>query len=381
MTDQFSDASGIHVPKLLVMGVGSSGARAVAAMASLNPEIDVVAIDTDTNVLEALGTEKIIHVGSTITRGLSSGGDVELGRQSIEKDSSNIRKQLRKVDLLVIVAGLGGGTGSGALPVITRIAREAGALVLTMATTPFKFEGAKIARVANDAMKRLRTHSDAIIRIENERLVDRDDADLPVEQAYARSHQVMMDGIFSIGRLLTRNGVVGLDFACIHTMLRNCDGFCNFASADGSGEDRAHTVVESLTMHRLLNKGRMLEAAVGVVIGLTGGKDLKLSEVDEVMSNLQEKLPDDIWINYGVATDPAFEGRLSAIVLVAEAWKEPLVDNRQRDLFSKGKNTGQGELLLETTGKGEFTHTDATIHNNEDLDVPTYIRRDIKLPR
>ncbi len=382
MTEQATDRT-VRAPKILVMGVGSSGARAVAAMASLNPDIDAVAIDTDTKVLEAIGIKKTIHVGSTITRGLSSGGDVELGRQSIEKDSSNIRKQLRQVDLLIIVAGLGGGTGSGAVPVITRIAREAGALVLTMVATPFKFEGAKIARVADDALKKLRTHSDAIIRIENERLVDRSDAELPVEQAYARSHQVMMDGIFSLVRLLSRNGLVGLDFACIHTMLRNCDGFCNFASADGSGEDRAKVVADTLLTHRLLNKGRMLEGAAGVVIGLTGGHDLKLSEVDEVMTRLQEKLPEEVWLNFGVAIDSGFEGRLSAITLVAEQWKEALVDNnRQMGLsFTKNVNPGQGELMLETTGKGEFSRSDPTIHNNEDLDVPTYIRRDIKLPR
>ncbi|MDZ8117862.1 cell division protein FtsZ [Pontiella agarivorans] len=382
MSEQRSGKSEIHVPKMLVMGVGSSGARAVAAMVALKPDLQAVAIDTDTKVLDALDMENTIHVGATITRGLSSGGDVELGRQSIEKDSSNIRKQLRKIDLLVMVAGLGGGTGSGAVPVITRIAREAGALVLTMVSMPFKFEGTKIRRTAEDTLARIRTHSDAIIQIQNERLVDRSDAELPVEQAYARSHQVMMDGIFSISRLLSRHGVVGLDFACIHTMLRNCDGFCHFASADGAGEGRAAAVVDALTTHRLLNKGRMLESAVGIVIGLTGGIDLKLAEVDEVLSRLQEKLPEDVWINFGVATDRSFEGRLSAIVLVAEAWKEPLVDSqRQRDLFNKNSHPAQGELLLETTGKGEFIHTDPTIHNNEDLDVPTYIRRDIKLPR
>ncbi|QBG46206.1 hypothetical protein EGM51_01855 [Verrucomicrobia bacterium S94] len=268
------------------------------------------------------------------------------------------------------------------MPVITRIAREAGALVLTMVTMPFKFEGVKIRRIAEDTLTRIRTHSDAIIQIQNERLVNRSDAELPVEQAYARSHQVMMDGIFSISRLLNCRGVVGLDFACIHTMLRNCDGFCHFASADSTGEGRADAVVEALTTHRLLNKGRMLEAAEGIVIGLTGGTDLKLVEVDGILSKLQEKLPDGVWINFGVAIDPAFEGRLSAIVLVAETWKEPLVDtHRQRDLFYRSSNPAQGELLLESTGKGEFIHTDPTIHNNEDLDVPTYIRRDIKLPR
>ncbi|MDF7825564.1 cell division protein FtsZ [Pontiellaceae bacterium B12227] len=382
MTDQpATPEKGISAPRMLVMGIGSSGARAVADMVALNPEINAVAVDTDTKVLEAIGMDRIIHVGGTITRGHSSGGDVELGRQSIEKDSSSIRKQLRQVDLLVIVAGLGGGTGSGAVPVITRIAREAGALVLTMVATPFKFEGAKVMRVAEEALKRIRTHADAIIRIPNERLFERSDADLPVEQVFARSHQVMMDGIFALGRMLTRNGICGLDFASIHTMLRNCDGFCHFASADGSGENRAETVAESLLAHRLLNKGKMLESTAGIIVGLTGGQDLKLSEIEAVMSRIQEKLPEEVWMNFGVAVEPGFEGRLSVIALVAEQWKEALVDSNRQMGLSFNKKSGQGELLLEATGKGEFTYTDPTIHNNQDLDVPTYIRRDIKLPR
>jgi cell division protein FtsZ len=384
MTDQPNPVARISAPRMLVMGVGSSGVRAVTGMSRLNPGIDAVAIDTDSKVLEDAAIERIIHVGGSITRGFSSGGDVELGRQSIEKDSSSIRNQLRQVNLLVIVTGLGGGTGSGAVPVIVRIAREAGALVLVMASMPFNFEGRKVARIADEAIKRIRTHADAIIRIPNERLVDRSDADLPAEQAFARSHQVMMDGVFSLWRMLAKNGVCGLDFSCIHTMLRNCDGYCHFASADGAGDNRASVVAEGLAKHRLLNKGKLLAVSQGVVVSLTGGNDLKLSEIEEVMNRLQENLPEEIWLNFGVVVDPAFDGRLSAIALVAEQWKEPLVDDANRQLgFSFNRRQGplQGELPLETAGKGEFAYIDPTIHNNQDLDVPSYIRRGIKLPR
>lgn len=374
----------IRTPRMLIMGVGSSGTRAVAGMHQLDHGLDAVVVDTDTKVLEAAGMEHVIHVGATVTRGLSAGGDVELGRQSIEKDSSNIRKQLRQVDLLIIVTALGGGTGSGAVPVITRIAREAGALVLCMAAMPFAFEGRKIGQVAEESLKRIRTHADAVVRIPNERLIERSERDIPADQAFVRSHQVMMDGIFSIWRMISRIGVCGLDFACIHTMLRNCDGFCHFASADGSGENRAEAVGEGITKHRLLNNGKLLGGAVGMVVGLTGGHDLKLSEIETVMESIKEKLPEDVWLNFGVAIDPAFDGRLSAVALVAEQWKEPLVDSASRQMgFSFGGRgaEGQGELPLEAAGKGEFAYVDPTILNNQDLDVPTYIRRDIKLPR
>ncbi len=370
----------ISAPRILVMGVGSSGTPAVARMCELNPELDAVAIDTDTKGLEATAAIRVIHVGRTVTNGCSAGGDVELGRQSIEKDFSNIRAQLRQADLLVIVAGLGGGTGSGAVPVITRIAREAGTLVLCMLTLPFAFEGKSITRKAEDALKRIRTHADAIIRIPNEMMVDRSDADLPVEQIFARSQQMMIDGIFALWRMLSQTGVCGLDFACIQIMLRNCDGFCHYAGADASGVDRGTAVAEKIVKHRLLNDGKVLEKAAGLIIGLTGGPDLKLSEIDEVMRQVQEKLPEDSWVNFGVAIDSACENRLSAIVLVAEEWKEPLMDDARRQM-GFGFNSGQGELPLETIGKGRFANLDSTIHEGQDLDVPTYIRRGIKLPR
>ncbi len=371
-------------PRMLVMGVGSSGVRAVEEMGRLNPEIDFVAVDTDKKVLEALALEHSLHVGETITRGFSAGGDVELGRQSIERDSSNIRKQLRQVDLLVLVAGLGGGTGSGAVPVIARIAREAGALVLCLVAMPFAFEGKKTARVAEEALKRIRTHADAIIRIQNERLVDRDETDLPAEQAFLRSHRLMADGVVSLSRMLARNGLCGLDFASIQTMLRNCDGFCHFACATGSGPDRTAAVLDGILDHRQLNKGKLLEVAAGVIVGLTGGPDLRLSEIETFMAGIQARLPGEVWLNLGVCIDPGFEGRLSATVLVAEQWKEPLVDSANRQLglsFNRRPGFEQRELPLEATGKGEFAYADPTIHNNQDLDVPTYIRRDIKLPR
>ena len=379
------DSAGSGAPVILVMGVGSSGARAVSAMRSLNPELNAVVVDTDARLLEQIGTDGVIHVGASIASGFSAGGDVELGRQSVEKDSSAIRKRLRNVDLLVIVAGLGGGTGSGAVPVITRIAREAGTLVLAMVGMPFKFEGKKIVQVAEDSLKRLRTHADAIVRIPNERLLERSDADLPVEQSFARSHQVMMDGILSLWHLLSRCGVCGLDFACVHTMLRNCDGFCHMAVVEGSGPEKASAVVDGLLSHPLLAKGKLLAAAEGVVIGMTGGHDLKLSEVETVMNRIQEKLErHDVWLNFGVVTDDAFAGRFSVVALVAEQWQEPLVDSSGRQMgfrFNPAHSTEQGELMLETVGKGQFAYVDPTVHNNQDLDVPTYIRREIKLPR
>jgi cell division protein FtsZ len=385
MSDQPTPASNAPTaPRIVTLGVGSSGVQAVAHMCRQNPGLDAVVIDTDKKVLEASGMAKIIHVGAAVTNGFSAGGDVELGRQSIEKDSSNIRNQLRRADLLVVIAGLGGGTGSGALPVITRIAREAGTLVLCMVTMPFAFEGKPVTRKAEDALKKLRTHADAIIRIPNELLVDRADNELPAEQVFSRSQAVMQDAVFALWRMLSQNGIYGLDFACLQTMLRNCDGFCHFANADTTGAGRADAAATAILSHPLLNKGKVLGISSGVIVGLVGGPDLTLNEIETVMNPIQETLPEDTWVNFGVIVDPAFQNRLSVIVLVAEQWKEPLMDDARRQMgftFNRRLPVEQGELPLETVGKGRFTNVDSTVHDGHDLDVPTYIRRDIKLPR
>jgi cell division protein FtsZ len=368
----------------MVMGVGSSGTQTVSDMCEHHPGLEMIVIDTDTKVLENTPVEHVIHVGGSLTNGFSAGGDVELGRQCIEKDSAGIRRQLRRADLLVIVAGLGGGTGSGAVPVITRIAREAGTLVLCMLSLPFAFEGDLIRKKAEDALKKIRTHADAIVRIPNEMLVNRNEADLPVEKAFARNRQVMTDGIFALSRLLTDNGVCGLDFACIQTMLRNCDGFCHFAKSEASGATRGEDVASEIVQHPLLNNGKVLARSAGIIVGLTGGPDLKLSDVENVMNRIRKKLPEEAWLNFGIALDSSWNKRLSAVVLVAEQWKEPLMDDDRRQLgftFNHRLPAEQGELPLETVGKGRFTNVDSTIYEGRDLDVPTYIRREIRLPR
>jgi cell division protein FtsZ len=366
---------GLKTPNILVMGVGGAGVRAVARMCELNPGLDALAVDTDAESLKSIPEHRVLHIGNRVTHKFSAGGDDEVGRQAVERDSSRIRARLRQADLLVIVAGLGGGTGSGAVPVITRIAREADTLVLCLLTLPFDFEGEQIEQRAQNALKRIRPHADAIVRIPNRMLVRRSEAELSAEEAFERGLGVMQAGVLSLWRILSQRGICGLDFAALQTMLRFCDGYCHFAGAEAAGSQRARDVAQQICSHKLLNDGKILKTASGILIGLTGGHDLLLSEVDELMERVQEQIPDGIWFNFGVVVDPAFEHRLSAIVLVAERWKEPLIED------GVSASGAQAELPLEIGGRGVFEQTDPTIHENEDLDVPAYIRRGIRLPR
>lgn len=374
----------IKVPRILIMGVGSSGSQAVLKLYREHPEMNVLLVDSDASVLEACGDAPKIHLGASIMNGFSAGGDEELGRQSAEKSSQMIRSAIKDVDLLIVVAGLGGGTGTGALPVITRIANET-TMVLCMVSMPFAFEGSRLKQKAELAVKKVRSHAHAIVQIPYERLMDVSESDLPIESILLRGEHLLQEAVVSLWRMLLGGSVYGLDFASLQTMLHNCDGFCSYASASVEGPDRAKMAVEDLLSHRLLKDGKMLEEAAGMVVGLTGGSDLTLVMIETVMSQLHAVLPKDTWVNFGLIVDPLFENKLSVVLLVAEQWKEPLVmDASGRQLgfsFRKKAKNEQGELLLEIPGQGCFSADDPTVYENQNLDQPTYIRRGIKLPR
>jgi cell division protein FtsZ len=366
------------------MGVGGNGIQAIRYLQQKNKKINLVGIDTDTQAISNSLVEHAVHIGKEVTNGFSAGGDPEVGRQAIEKDSTYVRNLLRPTDLLIIVAGLGGGTGSGALPVITRIAREAHTLVLCLVSMPFKFEGKSIQQKADKALKRLRMHADAIVRLPNHLLVSPKEKNAPAEELLTRGQKLMGDAALTITSILSQDGIYGLDFASLRTMLQNCDGFCHFASTHTEGTDRSQLASYHLLNHPLLNDGNLIKGAPGLIVGLLGGPDLTLEEIESIMRPIHQKLPPETWINIGVIIDPEMKNKLSAMLLVAEQWKEPLVDDSGKKLgFSLGRaqTINQGELPLEMIGKGQFSKSEPTIFHNQDLDVPTYVRKNIKLPR
>ena len=363
---------GATAPKIMVMGLGGFGALVADEMRHRNPLLEAVAVDTDAKALEALEISQKICLGSSVTNGFGAGGSAELGRQAIEKDATAVRRSLRDVGLVVLVAGLGKGTGSGAMPVVARLARGAGAAVTCLVATPFGFEGEAAAKIAEEAIRKIRAHADAIVRVSNEAVVDKEHFDLPAKAAFARSRQVVSDGVFSIWKVLAQNGILGLDFSALRVLLRQCDGFCRLAQSEAAGVHRDREVAEALTNHPLLNKGRALSGAAGVVAAFVGGPDLRLEEIEQVMEAVRAKLPEEARINFGVAIDPAMVNRMGATLLVAEAWKEPLVD---------ASGTSPNELPLDFVGKGAFEGAEATVYNGENLDRPAYVRRGIALPR
>ena len=365
--------------RILIVGVGGSGCSAVIGSLEDN-NISYLLIDTDNSSFSDIETEKTLLIGQNITNGLSAGGDIEIGRQAIEKDVPKIRAIFEAIDLVIIIGGLGGGTATGSIPVLTRIAREANSQSIVLVSMPFVFEGKQKRSSADDSIKRMRSHSDAIVRLSNERLKKR----LKPEQAavgFKISHSYMIDAIKSLWVICSKPSICGLDFSSIHTILRNCDGFCNFVSVHCSKKkDRSKFVSEELINHPLMNKGLLWKGAPGVIISIKGNKDLLLIEVEEIMENIINVISDDAWINYGIHFDNNTKG-ISVIALVAESWNEELI-NPDDNLFDKSEQkSNQGLLSLKEYNKGVFSEMEGSIYNSEDLDIPTFRRKKIKLPK
>ena len=367
--------------KILVLGLGGAGCNTLARIASRAPEgMEFAAMDCDFQTLEnCTAVENRLAVGKAITDGMSTGGDLEVGRRCAENAAGQIETLLSGVDLLVVIAGLGGGFGSGAVSVIARMARQLGSATLFFAIMPFPFEGIVTHGKAQGAIRRLRTYADAIVQMPNALI--QPDGDALLEDSLERSSRTLAAGVIGLWRMLSYTGVCNLDFASLHTMLSYCDAFCRFACATATGEGRAEALIDSLRAHPLVKEGDIFEKAPGMIIGITGGEDMKLCEVQQIAEELTPK-GEECWVKLGIATDPAFAGRLSAIVLAAEAWKEPLVDDGRGGLKAFAGDGKQGELagVLKSRSR-TFGGAERTIWNGEDLDVPTYIRRKIKLPR
>jgi cell division protein FtsZ len=339
--------------------------------------MEFAVMDCDFQTLEACNIENRLAVGKALTDGLSTGGDSEVGRRCAENSASQLETLLSGIDLLIVVTGLGGGFGTGAAPVVARMARHLGLTTLFFTVLPFPFEGLVAQGKAHSAVRKLRTYADAIVQMPNALI--QPEGDVLLEDSLERSSRTLAAGVIGLWRMLAYTGVCNLDFSSLHTMLSYCDAFCRFACATATGEGRADALIDSLRTHPLVADSEIFEKAPGMIIGITGGSDLKLSEVQQIAETLAPK-GEECWVKMGIAIDPAFAGRISAIVLAAEAWKEPLVDDGRGGLKPLAGDGKQGELPGLKRSR-TFGGAERTIWNGEDLDVPTYIRRKIKLPR
>ena len=265
--------------RIVVLGVGGGGSNAVNRMIQSGVRgVEFIAINTDTQALARCEAPTRLHIGEKLTRGLGAGGNPNTGEKAAEESAEEIAQMVRNADMVFIAAGMGGGTGTGAAPVIAQISKEQGALTVGVVTKPFSFEGRQRAKNADEGIVQLRERVDTLITIPNDRLLDVIDRKTTLEQAFMEVDDVLRQGIQGISELITEPGLINLDFADVKTIMSDSGGAL-MAIGRGTGESRAQDAARMAISSPLLDIS--MEGARGVLLNITGGPDLALTEISD----------------------------------------------------------------------------------------------------
>jgi cell division protein FtsZ len=410
-----------------VFGVGGAGGNALAQLAAGEfSGAEFIALNTDTQALDKCPVANKLQLGAQLTRGLGAGGDPEVGRTAAEGDLTQLQALCAGVDMVFILAGLGGGTGTGVAPVLARAAKENGALVLGVVTTPFDCEGARRQRQAQAGLTELKEVADGVICVPNQKILKQVDERTSLLETFRATNEVLCQGVRGVWRLLSQTGLINVDFADLCSVVRGRHTESFFATAESSGPNRARDVVESLMANPFLDAARTLPEAEAVLVSIVGDATLAMSEVSAVMDQINRQCESPHLI-FGASIDETMTEklgvtliasrrneaeaarRLGATSTAASEWdtqflsapmtrsssrlKPPAPElspektdqliqrqagmtERQRKKLLKMR---QQQLPLEVVSKGRFEKSEPTLYGGEDLDVPTYIRRGVVL--
>jgi len=299
-----------------VVGVGSAGSNALdRVLLDGMDKNDLIAINTDVQSLASSVAARKVQLGRTATRGLGTGGDPELGYQAAIESADEIRQAMAGARMIFICAGLGGGTGSGAAPVVAQLAREAGSLVIAFATLPFSFEGKRRVAQAQDALVRLNEVANAVICFENDRMGDMVAPKAGIHQAFGVADMTISQSVRSIVNLIQRPGLIRIGFDDLFAALRSQSGRCLFGFGESDSDNRAHDALTQALKNPLMDKGRMLGEASHILVQVAGGPGMTLSEVEILMRDLGRHVRDHTQIVFGTAVDGKMGNRLSVTII------------------------------------------------------------------
>jgi cell division protein FtsZ len=386
--------------RVLVAGVGGGAGNVLShALAHWPDPPTVAAVNTDARALEELNVGLKIMIGRTVAKGMGAGGDAELGRLAANEDLDALRTLVADYDLLVLVASLGGGTATGVAPVLARIAREEGLLTLAYVTTPFEFEGVRRREQAHEGLTALKQCADAVVCLPNQRLHAMLSPGTPLADAFAFVDRMMSAGIRGLWTLLAQDNMLNLDFSDLQSLVENSGNECCFGYGEGSGPEKASQALRELLEGPMLEKGRVIANSGAMILSVTGGPDLSLSELEMIHRRFQEAARPGARISLGAAVLDDWSGRLALTVLAAEHWMpssrgpaeaiRPPVSPFFGEASAKEgpsrrahKSTQQSELPLGgvASDRGRFQDVAPTIYDGADLDIPTFTRRGIRIP-
>ncbi len=305
--------SGTYVAVIKVVGVGGAGLNAVNRMIDAGlSQVEFIAVNTDIQQLQFSDAPVKIHIGRDLTEGLGSGADPAVGKAAAEESADEIKQALRGSDMVFVTAGEGGGTGSGAAPVVARVARELGALTVGIVTTPFKFEGTQRRRAADEGVGALRAECDTVIVVPNEKLLEVLDRQTSMLDAFRIADDVLRQGVQGICDLITMPGLINLDFADVRTVMTDA-GNALMGIGYSSGGDRAVEAVERALRSPLI-EGDMM-GAKGILLSIAGGDDLSLFEVNQAAEIVRQRATDDTNIIFGATIDERLTGQVWVTVV------------------------------------------------------------------
>jgi cell division protein FtsZ len=393
-----------------VIGVGGGGSNAVNRMIEAGLSgVQFMVMNTDAQVLALSPADKRVQLGDNLTKGLGAGGHPEVGREAAEESKQDIRKNLEGADLIFIAAGMGGGTGTGAAPVIAEISRELGALTVAVVTKPFSWEGAKRQRMAEEGVAALRERVDTLITIPNDRLVSASDKKIRFREAFCMADDILRHGVQGISDIITIPGEINLDFADVKAILENA-GSALMGIGMASGEGRAVAAAQAAISSPLLET--TIDGAKGVLLNITAGPDLTMAEVYEAAEVITAASDDEnLNLIFGSVEDTNMNGEIRITVLAtgfeprrpylgnrinaSEGLRLPKEDARPKtdpgfrpNASSNGKSNG-GPTLRQQAANGQsetpepqeepapqrLSRQPETAQPQSELDIPTFLRR------
>jgi cell division protein FtsZ len=296
-----------------VVGVGGGGSNAVNRMIEERiAGVDFIAINTDHQALAGSLASRQLRIGERTTRGLGSGGDPEIGAKAAEESLDQLQDALHGSDMVFVTAGMGGGTGTGAAPLVARTAREAGALTIGVVTRPFTFEGSQRSRAAETGIEQLKEEVDTLIVIPNDRLLETADKRLSLLDSFKMADDVLRQGIQGISELITVPGLINLDFADVKAIM-SMGGAALMAIGRGKGDDRAREAAQQALANRLLDV--TIDGAQGILFNVTGGSDLSLYEINQAAAIIRETAHPDVNLIFGAVIDESMQDELRITVI------------------------------------------------------------------
>ena len=334
-----------------VIGIGGGGGNAVDHMISASLEgVEFIAANTDAQALHRSGVSKVMQLGEGLTRGLGAGANPEVGRQAASEDRDKIAAALDGTDMVFLTAGMGGGTGTGAAPVIAQLAREKGILTVAVVTRPFAFEGKRRINAAEEGIKELGELVDSLIVIPNERIMEVMGGNVTLLEAFGKANEVLFNAVQGISELITRPGLINVDFADVRTVMAEM-GMAMMGSATATGPDRAMQAARGAVSSPLLEEVD-IHGAKGLLVNVSAGPDMQLDEFAQVGEIVNEYASEDGTVVIGTVLDPEMEDELRVTMVATGIRKAPQIS------------------LVKDQGMEEDTSA-----HEDDYDVPTVIRR------